>query len=60
MGTCPQKVDVFAVQDRRKDGKSRPWIVRWRVEGRMVSRSFRTRGGGRPIPVVARTSRDRG
>lgn len=43
MGTCPQKVDVFAVQDRRKDGKARPWIVRWRVEGRMVSRSFRTR-----------------
>jgi integrase len=39
----PQKIDVFGVQDRRKAGRPRPWAVRWRVDGRMVSRSFRTR-----------------
>jgi hypothetical protein len=43
MGTCPHRLDVFAIQDRRKHGMPRPWIARWRVDGRMVSRSFRTR-----------------
>lgn len=43
MGVRPQKVDVFGVQDRRKAGRPRPWAVRWRVDGKMVSRSFRTR-----------------
>lgn len=43
MGVRPQKVDVFGVQDRRKAGRPRPWIVRWRVDGKMMSRSFRTR-----------------
>lgn len=43
MGVRPQKVDVFGVQDRRKGGRPRPWAVRWRVDGKMLSRSFRTR-----------------
>lgn len=38
-----QQVDVFGIQDRRKSGKARPWIARWRIDGHMVSRSFRTR-----------------
>jgi hypothetical protein len=39
----PQKVDVFTLQDRRRHGKAKPWLVRWRVEGRQRARSFRTR-----------------
>jgi integrase len=43
MGRPVQQVDVFTVQDRRRDGKARPWVVRWRVDGRQRTRSFRTR-----------------
>lgn len=43
MGRPTQQVDVFAVQDRRADGKVRPWVVRWRVDGRQRTKSFRTR-----------------
>ena len=39
-----QDVDVFTIQDRRGDTKrARPWLVRWRVEGKHRTRSFRTR-----------------
>ena len=39
-----QDVDVFTIQDRRGDGKrAKPWLVRWRVEGKDRARSFRTR-----------------
>ncbi len=61
METCPQKIDVFGIQDRRKAGKPRPWIVRWRVDGKMVSRSFRTRVEGdrfRSLLVQAVTAGD--
>lgn len=36
-----QRVQVYAVQDRRSSKKlTRPWIVRWSIEGRHRSRSF--------------------
>jgi len=43
MGRPTQQVDVFTIQDRRAHGKTRPWVVRWRVEGQQRTRSFRTR-----------------
>ena len=39
----PQQVDVFTVQDRRQHGKTKPWVVRWRVDGRQRAKAFRTR-----------------
>ena len=38
-----QQIDIFAIQERRAHSKAKPWIVRWRVDGRFRSRSFRTR-----------------
>lgn len=38
-----QSIRVFGVQDRRSGGRSKPWIVRWEVDGRRSSRSFKTR-----------------
>lgn len=43
MGRPTQDVDVFTIQDRRAHGKAKPWVVRWRVDGRQRGRSFRTR-----------------
>ena len=43
MGRPRQQVDVFGMQDRRKQGKAKPWIVRWRVEGQQRTKAFRTR-----------------
>lgn len=43
MARPTQQVDVFGIQERRAHSKARPWIVRWRVDGRFRSRSFRTR-----------------
>jgi integrase len=36
-------VAVYGVQRRREDGRRRPWLVRWAVDGRQRSRAFRTR-----------------
>lgn len=36
-------VAVFGVQRRKGDRHRRPWVVRWAVEGRQRSRSFRIR-----------------
>jgi integrase len=39
-----QDVRVWAVQDRRSSARNQQsWIVRWRVEGKLFSRSFKTR-----------------
>lgn len=39
-----QVVDVFGVQDRRSSALvKKPWIVRWRVDGKFKSKSFRTK-----------------
>ncbi len=39
-----QVVRMFGVQDRRGDTRiNQPWVVRWEVDGRRVSRSFRTK-----------------
>jgi hypothetical protein len=43
MGRPTQEVDVFTIQDRRGGKRSKPWTVRWRIDGRDRSRSFRTR-----------------
>src|SRR5688572_5050683 len=58
----PQQVDVFSIQDRRKAGRSKPWVVRWRVDGRQTTRSFRTRVEAdrfRSLLVQAVTAGDR-
>lgn len=39
-----QQVDVFTIQDRRAHGKARPFVVRWRIDGRDRTKAFRTRG----------------
>jgi integrase len=38
-----QKIDVFAIQDRRDQGRTKPWVVRWRVDGNQRARSFRVK-----------------
>jgi integrase len=39
-----QRVDVYSIQDRRKDPRVRkPYVVRWAIDGRQRSRSFRTK-----------------
>lgn len=39
-----QDVRIWALQDRRSSPKAKlPWIVRWRVDGRLHNRNFRTR-----------------
>jgi integrase len=39
-----QDVRVFGIQDRRRrPGATRPWIVRWRVDGRHRARAWRTK-----------------
>jgi integrase len=39
-----QDVRIWSIQDRRNDPEARrPWLVRWRVDGRGRSRSFRTK-----------------
>jgi hypothetical protein len=42
-----QDVRVFGLQDRRSNLKAtRPWIVRWSIDGRQRSKSFRTKAEG--------------
>lgn len=44
MGRPLQQVKVFGVQDRRSTVQAKlPWIVRWSVDGRQRSKSFRTK-----------------
>lgn len=44
MSRRPQDVRVWSVQDRRKNARNNQgWIVRWVVDGKAFSRSFRTR-----------------
>lgn len=44
MGRPRQQVKVFGVQDRRSTVQAKlPWIVRWSVDGRQRSKSFRTK-----------------
>lgn len=39
-----QTVRVFGLQDRRGAERiTRPWVVRWEVDGKRISRSFRTK-----------------
>ncbi len=38
-----QVVRVFGIQSRRAEGRARPWVVRWEVDGRRASRSFKTK-----------------
>src|SRR5688500_9845922 len=46
MGRPRQQVDVFGMQDRRKQNKAKPWIVRWRLDGQQRTKAFRTRAEG--------------
>lgn len=39
----PQDIRVWNLQDRTQRGVTRPWIVRWAVDGREASRSFETK-----------------
>ena len=40
-----QDVRVLSIQDRRASERvKRPWVVRWKVDGILRSKSFRTRG----------------
>lgn len=41
--TALAPVRIYAVQDRRRRGVARPWVVRWAVAGREHSRSYPTR-----------------
>jgi len=37
-----QRIQIFGIQDRRSTPQAtRPWVVRWSIEGRHRSRSFR-------------------
>ncbi len=38
--TKPQDVQLLSIQDRRKRGTAKPWITRWKVDGREHSRAF--------------------
>lgn len=38
-----QKIDVFAIQDRREQGRTKPWVVRWRLDGHQRAKSFRVK-----------------
>ncbi|MFN3217903.1 MAG: tyrosine-type recombinase/integrase [Acidimicrobiales bacterium] len=39
-----QTVRVFGIQDRRGSARvARPWVVRWEVDGKRTSRSFKTK-----------------
>lgn len=39
-----QTIRVFSVQDRRGSERvAKPWVVRWEVDGRRTSRSFKTK-----------------
>jgi len=47
-----QRIHIYAVQDRRSNLQTtRPWVVRWSVEGRERSRSFRRKGEAERYPV---------
>lgn len=40
-----QRIQIYGIQDRRSTAQAtRPWVVRWSVEGRHRSRSFRRKG----------------
>jgi hypothetical protein len=57
-----QVVRVFNVQDRRSDGRPRPWLVRWEVDARRNTRSFKTKARAdrfRSELLVARHRGDR-
>ena len=44
MAGRPQDVRVWSIQDRRTSSRNNQgWIVRWVVDGKTFSRSFRTR-----------------
>jgi hypothetical protein len=44
MAGRPQDVRVWSIQDRRTSSRNNQgWIVRWVVDGKLFSRSFRTR-----------------
>lgn len=43
MNNSFQQVQIYGVQDRRSTGKTRPWVVRWSVDGPQKSRAFRTK-----------------
>ena len=38
-----QMVRVFGIQSRRSEGRAKPWVVRWEIDGRRTSRSFTTK-----------------
>ncbi len=45
MPRATQRIHIYAVQDRRSTPQAtRPWVVRWTVDGRERSRSFRCKG----------------
>jgi integrase len=37
------ELTIWAMQDRRKSGTPRPWVVRWRIGSRKCSRAFKNR-----------------
>jgi integrase len=44
MGRPVQQLQVYGVQDRRSTKRAKlPWIVRWAIDGRQRTKSFRTR-----------------
>lgn len=45
MPRATQRIHIYAVQDRRSTPQAtRPWVVRWTVDGRERARSFRRKG----------------
>lgn len=40
-----QQIQIYGIQDRRSTAQAtRPWVVRWSIDGRHRSRSFRRKG----------------
>lgn len=54
------RVTFPAVQDRRKRGTDRPWIVRWTVAGKSFSESHRTRSAADRARSALMVSYDEG
>ena len=55
-----QVVRVFGIQSRRGEGRAKPWVVRWEVDGRRASRSFKTKALAERYRSELLVSHDRG
>ena len=55
-----QVVRVFGIQSRRGEGRAKPWVVRWEVDGRRASRSFKTKALAERYRSELMVAHDRG